>query len=627
MYKDFFGFRERPFQLVPNPAYLFLSRSHEEALAHLAYAISQGDGFVEITGEVGTGKTTLCRAFLENLDRTTEAAYIFNPKLDSIQLLKSINDEFGITSEGENTKELIDVLNAFLLKVKGEGKRAILLIDEAQNLSKEVLEQLRLLSNLETTTSKLLQIILVGQPELGEMLDSYDLRQLGQRITLSCHIQPLTAKETRDYVRHRIQVASQKPGASFTRGAVRTIHRYSGGIPRLINIACDRALLTAFGLDQRRISAGIARAAVRELSARGEVKRIGLGQTGWSPYLLGTLCVALIVFALYDRGYLSIEYSDGKGKQSPGGVALQKRPDARRIPETALAPAVQPAKEEEGDRTQSPPAPKEAKVQGIAQTQPAPAEKGAEGERQMIAEHGPAPGRLRDTGPALEKAEVGGKGLADFLQDTEGPAARSGALMAVLRLWNTGSGINRYLENMEDDQAFFRLAAKHNGLSIHQIANREFEIIRKLNLPAILKCYLPQGLSPRYLTLTRMDEEDTLTLAGGGGNHVVVVSWEDLRPYWSGVAYIPWKNFLDYEGIIPLNAPRDSVITLKMFMQDIGFENIEITPAYDESTRKAIMMVQERHGIRADGIVGPLTKIVLYNEKSALNIPHIRPES
>ncbi|MGE5840727.1 MAG: ExeA family protein, partial [Deltaproteobacteria bacterium] len=185
MYNSFFGFRERPFQLVPNPAYLYLSRSHEEAMAHMVYAISQGDGFVEITGEVGTGKTTLCRAVLENLDPRTKAAYIFNPKLDSLQLLKAINDEFGIDSGSDSIKELTDTLNAFLMKNRMEGNKVVLIIDEAQNLNKDVLEQLRLISNLETTTSKLIQIILVGQPELGEMLDSNELRQLGQRINLT----------------------------------------------------------------------------------------------------------------------------------------------------------------------------------------------------------------------------------------------------------------------------------------------------------------------------------------------------------------------------------------------------------------------------------------------------------
>ena len=260
MYTSFFGLKERPFKLVPDPAYLFLSRSHEEALAHLSYAISQGDGFVEITGEVGTGKTTLCRVFLANLDQDTEAAYIFNPILNSIQLLKSINDEFGINSEADNTKELIDILNAFLMEKKSQGKKVILLIDEAQNLSREVLEQLRLLSNLETDIYKLIQIILVGQPELGEMLDSYELRQLGQRITLSCHLFPLTYKETKGYIQHRINIATQKTGIRFSRAAFRFIYRYSGGIPRLINITCDRALLTAFGVGRHKITGNIARA-------------------------------------------------------------------------------------------------------------------------------------------------------------------------------------------------------------------------------------------------------------------------------------------------------------------------------------------------------------------------------
>ena len=198
MYNNFFGFKEKPFKLVPNPAYFFLSKCHEEALAHLNYAISQGDGFVQITGEVGTGKTTLCRAFLESLDSNTKPAYIFNPKLGPKQLLMTINDEFGIETKSDTTKELIDNLNAFLMRNKASGNRVILLIDEAQNLSKNVLEQLRLLSNLETNKDKLLQIILVGQPELAEMLESRELRQIGQRITLSYYLTPLSFSETKE---------------------------------------------------------------------------------------------------------------------------------------------------------------------------------------------------------------------------------------------------------------------------------------------------------------------------------------------------------------------------------------------------------------------------------------------
>ena len=268
MYNSFFSFKERPFKLVPNPAYLYLSQSHEEALAHLTYAIASGDGFVQITGEVGTGKTTLCRAFLEQLDDNHEAAYIFNPKLDALQLLQSINDEFGIRSDLNTVKELIDHLNHFLMEKRAEGKKVLLLIDEAQKLNEDVLEQLRLLSNLETRQDKLIQIILVGQPELGETLDSYDLRQLSQRITLACHIMPLTYKETKNYIQHRINIASRKNGIPFDSAAFRTIYKYSRGIPRLVNIACDRSLLTAFGLNKKRISGRIARMATLELASR-----------------------------------------------------------------------------------------------------------------------------------------------------------------------------------------------------------------------------------------------------------------------------------------------------------------------------------------------------------------------
>ena len=210
MYNKFFGFKEKPFKLVPNPAYFYLSKSHEEAMAHLNYAISQGDGFVEITGEVGTGKTTLCRTFLESLNGSVEAAYIFNPKMGPRQLLKTIIEEFGLQVRTDNTKDLIDLLNAFLIKKKASGKKVILLIDEAQNLNRNVLEQLRLLSNLETNRDKLLQIILVGQPELSEMLNSHALRQVGQRITLSYRLSPLTFNECKEYIQYRINIAAQK---------------------------------------------------------------------------------------------------------------------------------------------------------------------------------------------------------------------------------------------------------------------------------------------------------------------------------------------------------------------------------------------------------------------------------
>jgi type II secretory pathway predicted ATPase ExeA/murein L,D-transpeptidase YcbB/YkuD len=299
MYNKFFGFKEKPFKLVPNPEYLFLSKSHEEALGHLTYAVSQGDGFVEIIGEVGTGKTTLCRVFLDGLDESVDAAYIFNPKLDALQLLKTINDEFSISSTPDNIKELIDILNAFLIAKKAVGKRIIVLVDEAQNLSKEVLEQLRLLSNLETTQDKLLQIILVGQPELAEMLGSHELRQLGQRIAINCNLSPLSFQETTEYISHRIALASHRAGPPFDRAAFRAIYKYSRGIPRLINIACDRILLNAFSRNSYNVSGSIAKEAIKELTKMHDTQPSSNLQRKPSFTVLASVLIISLILLLH----------------------------------------------------------------------------------------------------------------------------------------------------------------------------------------------------------------------------------------------------------------------------------------------------------------------------------------
>jgi len=301
MYESFFGLKEKPFKLVPNPAYLFLSRCHEEALAHLKYAISQKDGFVLITGSAGCGKTTICRTFIESLSQYFEIAYVFNPKLDSIQLLKAINDEFGICADKDNSRDLINVFNSFLIKKKAEGKDVILLIDEAHNLSKDVLEQIRLLSNLETTTSKLLQIILVGQPELEKMLDSQELMQLKQRITLSCYLTPLNIAETNEYIWHRLNLASKNRTVQFTKPAVYSIYKYSKGIPRLINIACDRTLLYAFIINKNKITKSIAKAAIAELSNKGYKKLYSFVKLKKIVLPILILALSFLIFYTYKQ--------------------------------------------------------------------------------------------------------------------------------------------------------------------------------------------------------------------------------------------------------------------------------------------------------------------------------------
>ena len=579
MYKNFFSFRERPFKLVPNPAYLFLSKSHEEVLAHLTYAVIQGDGFVEITGEVGTGKTTLCRAFLENLDNNTKAAYIFNPNLNSIQLLKTINDEFGIDSDADNTKDLIDRLNSFLIAKKAQGKNVILIIDEAQNLTTEVLEQLRLLSNLETSRDKLLQIILVGQPELGEKLDSHELRQLDQRITLRCQLVPLSHKEVREYIQHRINIASLKTGIQFAGAAYRSIYHYSRGIPRLINIVCDRALLTAFVLDQQIISGKIAMAAIRELGVKGDMKRRGLQIRKRTILFFSLLCTGIFVVVVFRSGFLDQN-------------AIISSPESTRVDNSGSKHFTR----SEHSKTPLPPHPEPDSKSAKALAK-APALK----EPRTVMEP------VRDLGVLLKK-------LNRFY-------SRNVALKVAVDLWGTEPEIGQYLDGISDDQAFFQLASEQNGLLIRRIEG-SFNSVKKLNLPAILAFYLPGDLPNVYLTLNGIDD-GRITLRGGKNDISIELEPSDLESYWSGVAYIPWKNFLSLAGTIPLDSPKDSIITLKMLLRDIGFNKVEISPFYDENTRQAVKYVQGKYGIHMDGVVGSTTKIALYNEKNFKGIPHI----
>jgi general secretion pathway protein A len=266
MYLDFYGFREKPFNLTPDPRFVFLSKNHREAFAHLLYGINNRAGFIALTGEVGSGKTTVLRALLSQLDGDHHrTALIFNPCLSPPELLQSITREFGIPTCTSHSASLLEALNLFLLQQNAAGRTVVLVIDEAQNLEAAVLEQVRLISNLETDREKLIQIVLSGQPEFAHLLKREEMRQLSQRITVRYHLQPMDFQDTVDYINHRLEVAGGRGGVIFSRWALKRIYRYSRGLPRLINAACDRMLLAGYARDTARISFRIAEAGIKEM--------------------------------------------------------------------------------------------------------------------------------------------------------------------------------------------------------------------------------------------------------------------------------------------------------------------------------------------------------------------------
>lgn len=265
MYLEYYGLKEAPFDITPNPRFLFYSPKHREAFNHLLYGIRERKGFVQLTGEVGAGKTTLCRALLEHLGSNFSTALILNPVLNPDQMMKAIAMEFGVQVNGMDRLEALAALNEFLFKQVEQDKDAVLIIDEAQDLTNELLEQVRLLSNLETDNRKLLQIILLGQPELRQRLNDPRLRQLRQRITIRYHLRPLTRVEVAQYIQHRLAVSGSKGGPYFTGPAIWRAHRYSGGIPRLVNALCDKCLLAGYVQQKDRIDFRMVGMAIREL--------------------------------------------------------------------------------------------------------------------------------------------------------------------------------------------------------------------------------------------------------------------------------------------------------------------------------------------------------------------------
>jgi len=327
MYTKYFGFNEKPFTLTPNPRFIFLSNNHKEAFAHLLYGINNHYGFIELTGEVGTGKTTVLRTLMGQLDVENYCtALLFNPCQSGIELLRSINTEFGINSTSEYPNELLADLNSFLLAEAAEGRTVVLVIDEAQNLQPNVLEQIRLISNLETENDKLIQIILAGQPELEILLGRPNLRQLNQRIAVRYKLRSMSMNETRSYIRQRMEVAGETGGVCFNTYAIKWIHLATRGVPRLINILCDRALIIAYGDECRRITPVIVFRSIWEVLRQSFVSKITV------LTVAAVICLVTVYLAVTATHWFSPKILQQAHLQSSAQSTNSSRPVPKTVP-------------------------------------------------------------------------------------------------------------------------------------------------------------------------------------------------------------------------------------------------------------------------------------------------------
>ncbi len=559
MYEQYFGLSDEPFRLTPDPRYLFLSAKHAEALAHLRLGLTESSGFVCITGDVGTGKTTLLRAFLGELGPRVTAAYALTPPLSALELLRRICREFGLPVGDETGAELLERIHAYLMAQSDAGRTTVLVLDEAQALSIELLEQVRLLLNLETETRKLLRIVLVGQPQLRKLLLDPDLAQLNQRITLRWHLGPLSRRETAAYVRHRLAVASDgKAERVFTRPALRLLHSVSGGIPRLINMLGHRALLAAFVARERQVTRRFVARAYREIQT---VPLPGTLTVGRRAALAGTgltIGAALVAVGLPILEHLL----------PPPSAAVASAPGGE---EAAPPPPV---------AVTAPPAPAPA---------PAPVPAAAEA--------------IFSSPPSLTQDEV-----AQRLAGGDLAASARAATAALLAAWGErplADGETRLPDDLE-------AVAWRRGLHQLQLTGNQ-SMLRLLDLPALLILRLPGTGEPRYAALTGLDGSRALLAVDGA---VVAVAPDTLAALWTGQAHVLWR---DFAGLGPSLHPGErglAVAQLQALLRRAGASNVEPNGTFDAATARAVVEFQQRHLLEPDGIVGPLTRIVLYGAEA-----------
>jgi general secretion pathway protein A len=568
MYLSFFGIAEKPFAITPDPRYLYLSARHADALAHLVYGINEAGGFIQLTGEVGTGKTTTIRSLLARAPKNAEIALILNPRLSPGEFLLTLCEELGMGPDDNadgNTKELVDLLNRYLLRAHAQGRRVVLIVDEAQNLSPEVLEHIRLLTNLETETQKLLQIILIGQPELRKLLAREDLRQLAQRITGRYHLDPLSRLETAAYVRHRMRVAGATADI-FSRGALRDVYNVSRGIPRVINIVCDRALLGAYTQDLHQVPAALVRRAAAEVFDQDLPPR-------WMPLLIGGLAATVLV------GSATLLWRYGPERLVPG------HSDAKLGAASAAAPTAAPTVAA-------------TVASGVAPTAPS------------------AP-----TAPAAEVAAVGSPlaapppTFAQLLAMNRSGADTDSAFSQLFALWQAV-----YVPGKTDGCS----QALAQGLRC-LMQRGSLAQLRMLNRPAILMLSDDAGTASQVVLRALRDDTAQLQI----GTQSAAISIAELTRFWFGDFVLLWrpsgKDVRDLSA--GMHGPPVRQLREQLNRWSGAGSNASTSDAFDGSLVQLVEQFQRANRLAVDGIAGIETQVALDAVLAAPDSPLLQPRS
>ena len=587
MYTEFFGLRESPFSIAPDPDYLYLSDRHKEALAHLMYGLNGGGGgFILLTAEVGTGKTTVCPSLLQELPERTELAFILNPALTELELLATICDEFSIEYDRKapSLKHLFDVIAAFLLNNHQKNMNSVLLIDEAQLLNPKVLEQLRLLTNLETDRKKLLQIILIGQPELQQMLKQDELRQLAQRITARYHLLPLNLSEVCNYIRHRLQVAGcQLP--IFSKSSLKEIHRQSGGVPRLINLICDRALLGAFANSDHTITPLLIKSVASEVRGDGAVESLN-----GRPFFYGAVVIAGVILAV-----LTIPYMSGPAVVSEDELLAVVTGEIS--PEPVVIASVDDAIAQ-------------ALAQGGIKKAPILQSETAELSPPVVGPTSGASSTSDDTEPANVAVDQTPnelkyqRRLEKVVVNSREPEA---AMQNLYKVW----GYDVPLKQAN--------CARALGAGLHCLEGTgSIRTLKEMNHPVVVKMFDKRNDS-YFATLIAIDDGFEIMI---NKNHIKVSeAW--FNAHWSGEYTLFWQAPTGYEKAIGFGARGSAVQWLDNGLAQVLDEPARNARQFDYELQARVMRFQDEHHLEADGIAGVQT-ILRLNLSVNTNMPKLK---